>query len=468
MEARSIPLPRPVVPIGIWVLVAISVGLIAVTSLAADVPLSAFLAVGAVLALGFVAIAYRDLATGFALFTFLTFYDTAGATLVPSLTFSKLAGMVLALVWLFRIMTPGNRGPLVFRDRPALGAVTLLLAGWVLLSTLWVPTFTTGLGEAFRLFQGLILIFVVFTAVSRPRDIRLMTVAFIAGAMLTAVLGLTSSPTANGGRISGGFDDPNEFAAVIVPGMMLCGFAFFAFRGRPVRWAFAISIPILGLALLRSDSQGGIVALAVGAVAAVVFGGPARRVIAPVVCALLTVGFVDYTFLRPSGALTEGGTSREQLWHVALQVAHDHPFFGVGAGGFPQVEPSYAISSLSITRVDLIAKSYVVHNTYLNVLTDYGLIGLVLFFALGLYALSLGVRAAWGFSQSGDRQLELLSRGVVVAVVSMVTAYTFISAQYEKQLWILTGFCAALSSVTIAGRRRWAGAGTGRGNGRSP
>jgi O-antigen ligase len=435
---------RPVVPLRVWLLVALCSILLAFGPLS-----SGILVLGAVVGLAFVAIAYRDLASGLALFTFLTFYDTAGATIAPSLTFSKLAGMVLALVWIVRMVTPRNRFPLLFRDRPMLAAVTLCLAGWIVLSTLWVPEFTLGLSESFRFLQGIILVFVVFSAIAQARDIRLLVIGFVGGAMLAAVLGLTSPPpTANGARISGGFDDPNELAAVVVPGMMLAGFAFLAFRSRPERWAFAFCVPILGLALLRADSQGGLVALAVGAVAAAVFGGPARKAIVPVVTALLVIGVINYTVFRPASALTEGGASREDLWKVALRVAEDHPFTGVGAGGFTQVEPTYAISSVSLLRVDLVSKAYPAHNTYLTVLADYGLVGLSLFVALLCLALSLGVRAAWAFARAGRRELELLSRGVVVAVVAMMTAYTFISAEYEKQLWLLVGFSAALYSVS--------------------
>jgi O-antigen ligase len=442
---------RPVVPLRVWPVVAVCSALLAFGSLTAGI-----LVLGAVVGLGFVAVAYRDLAAGLALFTFLTFYDTAGATIAPSFTFSKLAGMVLALVWIVRMVTPGNRFPLLFRDRPMLAAVTLCLAGWVVLSTLWVPMFTLGLSEAFRFMQGIILIFVVYSAIVRQRDIRMLAFAFVGGAMLAALLGLTGPPpTANGARISGGFDDPNELAAVVVPGMMLAGFAFLAFRSRPERWAFAACVPVLGLALLRADSQGGLVALAVGAVAAAMFGGPARRTIVPVVTALLVMGVISYTVLRPATSLTEGGASREDLWRVALHVSEDHPFTGVGAGGFTQVEPTYAISSLSLVRVDLVSKSYPVHNTYLTVLTDYGLVGLSLFVALICLVFSLGVRAAWAFARAGKRELELLSRGVVVAAVAMMTAYTFISAQYEKQLWLLLAFSAALYTVAeTAGRSR--------------
>jgi O-antigen ligase len=239
--------------------------------------------------------------------------------------------------------------------------------------------------------------------------------------------------------------------------MMLAGFAFLAFRGRPVRWAFAACVPILGLALLRADSQGGLVALAVAAVFAAFFGGPARRVIAPVVTGLLLLGLVNYTLLSPPSLLTEGGASRADLWEVAIEVAQDHPLVGVGAGGFTQVEPTYAASNLSLLRVDLVNKAYPTHNTFLTMLTDYGMVGLALFVALVALALLLGVQAAWAFARADQRELELLARGVVAAVIAMLTAYMFISAQYEKQLWLLIGFAAALStlarSVTASSRR---------------
>ena len=452
MEAPFVANARPAVPPALWLVVAACSALLAFGNL-----VSGLLVVGAVLGLAYVAVSYRDLAAGLALFTFLTFYDTAGATVAPSLTFSKLAGMVLALIWIVRIATPGNRAALLFRDRPMLASVTLLLAGWVLLATVWTPSFDTGLGEAARFLQGIILVFVVFTAIARARDVRLLTAAFVGGALLAAVLGLTSTASASGARISGGFDDPNELAAVIVPGMMLAGFAFLAFRGRPQRWAFAACVPILGLALLRADSQGGLVALAVAAVFAAFFGGPARRVIAPVVTGLLLLGVINYTLLSPSSALTEGGASREDLWKVAIEVAQDHPIVGVGAGGFTQVEPTYAVSNVSLLRVDLVNKAYPTHNTYLTMLTDYGMVGLALFAALIALALLLGVQAAWAFARADQRELELLSRGVVAAVIAMLTAYMFISAQYEKQLWLLIGFSAALStlarSVTTSSRR---------------
>jgi O-antigen ligase len=430
----------------LWLVVLSLAAFLAVGTVASGV-----LVVAAAVGLAYVAIAYRDLAAGLALFTFLTFYDRAGPALGASLTFTKLAGITLSAIWLFRITTPGNRGPLLFRDRPLVASMTLMLAGWMLLATLWAPSFEAGLQDVVRLLQGIFLIFVVFTAVSRPRHIRWLISAFVCGAMLAAFYGLTSAAGESGERISGGFDDPNELAAVLVPSMILAGFAFLAYRGRPIRWAFAACVPFLGLALLDADSQGGLVALAAGAVVAVLFGGPAKRTIGLAMAALFALGLINYALLSSPTALAEGVASRQDLWKVAVEVAEDHPFFGVGAGGFVQVEPSYTVESISIVRVDLVSKAEQVHNTYLHVLTDYGIVGVALFGCVVALSLLHGVLGARAFARAGRRELELLARGVVVATISMLTAYSFISAQYEKQLWLLIGFSAALSSVALSG-----------------
>ena len=47
--------------------------------------------------------------------------------------------------------------------------------------------------------------------------------------------------------------------------------------------------------------------------------------------------------------------------------------------------------------------------------------------------------------------MEILGRGVLIGTIGMLAAYVFITAQYEKQLWLLLGICAALSTLARAG-----------------
>jgi len=399
------------------------------------------LVLGASLGIAYAVVATRSLAAALGIFTYLTFFDISPVDLL-----TRLAGALLVGLWILAILTRGNRVPLLFRDQRRFAAIVLLLAGWFAASTVWARDFDLAMSDAVRLLQGILLVLMIYTAVREPRHVRWLIVGFVAGAATSAVLGILSGP----GRITGGFDDPNELAAVIVPGAILAAFGYMACRGRPLRWAFLAALPLFAAGLLDTDSQGGLVALIVGAVAAVVLGGPVR---VHALAAGLTVGCLafGFYFVNPPtpGQFTEGGESRENLWTVALAVARDHPLLGVGAGNFPVVEPAYALRDLNLTRADLITRPEVAHNTYLHVLADYGSVGLLLLLALIGAALAIGMQAARAFQREGNRELELLARGQVTASVAMLAAYFFQSGQFEKQLWLMLGFSVALRAVAI-------------------
>jgi O-antigen ligase len=143
-----------------------------------------------------------------------------------------------------------------------------------------------------------------------------------------------------------------------------------------------------------------------------------------------------------------GGTGRLDLWGIALDMSADHPALGVGAGNFQIEEPAYATRSTTLLRPDLVVDTpKVAHNTYLHVLAEFGWIGLALLVGLIIGSLAHAWRAVKSFERAGRRELEMLARGVVVGTLGMLAAFAFISAQYEKQLWLLLGLAASLSTI---------------------
>ena len=79
---------------------------------------------------------------------------------------------------------------------------------------------------------------------------------------------------------------------------------------------------------------------------------------------------------------------------VALRIVEGHPFGGVGLGNFQTVEPSYATQTLNLTIVrQIVTERLVVHNTYLQIAADLGLVGLGLFLAILALPLRLAGRA---------------------------------------------------------------------------
>lgn len=432
------------------------VGLAAAGALGLLAGAAPMLAILVAVGITYLVTAYRSLALGLVFFTFLTFYATAASRLGGGVTVTKLGGILLAGLWFLVIFSRGNRVPLLFRDVRVFSTLLFAFMGWELATVIWAEDGSTAFSSAARLLQSLILIFVLYTAISERQHVRWLVAAFVWGSFLVAAIAILKGPGAgeNDGRISGGFDDPNEFAAILVPAVILSCYMIVSSK-RATRWLYLLALPLFLIAFRRADSQGGIMAMTAGALLSCFFAGPVRNRARIVTAVYLGVGIYYFTIRYSPAMLTEGGHSRSNLWHAAIAVWRDHKLAGVGAGNFSVVEPSYALGNVTFDRVDLIVKPEVAHNTYLHMAAETGAIGLGLMGLVIASALVVGTRAVRRFAADGDRELEILSRGILISTVAILVAYTFQSAQYEKQLWLLVGLCTALQSVAYGyeGRR---------------
>jgi O-antigen ligase len=134
------------------------------------------------------------------------------------------------------------------------------------------------------------------------------------------------------------------------------------------------------------------------------------------------------------------------------------PIQGIGAGNFPVVSIHYLLEPGALLRDDFIVSTpKVAHNTYLEVLAELGIVGLTLFLIVIVFAIGCAVRAARYAASLRDRQMDILARALVVALVALLAADFFISREYSKQLWLLLALCPAL--LAIAARRAGSGGG---------
>jgi putative inorganic carbon (HCO3(-)) transporter len=132
-----------------------------------------------------------------------------------------------------------------------------------------------------------------------------------------------------------------------------------------------------------------------------------------------------------------------------------HPFRGVGSGNFQLSSGHYLLQRPGAVKYDFfIDKPKVAHNTYLHVLAELGFVGLALFLAIIGFALTCAFRAAQMFTKAGDRDMELLARGLLLAMIGLLSADFFISAQYSKQLWLLLGLGPAMLAIAKTRARR--------------
>jgi O-antigen ligase len=164
-------------------------------------------------------------------------------------------------------------------------------------------------------------------------------------------------------------------------------------------------------------------------------------------------GVVYFTQLAPLPArervsAAKGGTGRTDLWTVAWRMVQAHPLNGVGVGNFPNTSADYTLRPGLIERTDLIfnERPYVTHNTYLQIMAETGVPGLLLFLGIIGSCMSWALKAARIWERRGDRTMEALARSMFLGLCGMLVADFFISVMYSKLLWVLL----ALGPATYA------------------
>ena len=205
------------------------------------------------------------------------------------------------------------------------------------------------------------------------------------------------------------------FSTLVYPNA-LAGFLVVAFA--PVlAWAWSCRLRVwlkwLAVACLAgamvfclalTGSRGGFIAFAAMALAGLV--AASRRVW----WALLAVAVLAGVFVtaQHGGLIRHGWASaaaRGDYWRGAVAIARDHPLFGTGPGTFGSIYPKYKTATTE--------EAQLVHNSYLQMASDSGAAGAVVFAVLWLVALRDGFRLAR--QRAGD--------AVGIAVVAGVTGF---------------------------------------------
>lgn len=197
-------------------------------------------------------------------------------------------------------------------------------------------------------------------------------------------------------RAGGTFINPNHLAGFLCLLFPLALAQVFVGRGAPIAkilHGYAALVMLAGLAVTMS--RGGWAAAALGLFALFVWLGWRRRELRiPVAIATALVLAGAWLFVERSekararienisrDGTVDSGLGRGVIWRPALAMWRDEPWLGVGPAQFDIRFPRYR------TPRNQISPGWV-HNEYLNLLTDYGVIGASL---IGLAVLAL----AWG------------------------------------------------------------------------
>ena len=229
-------------------------------------------AVAGATALLFVTVAFYDLAAGVALFATLTFLEALPGV-GGGLGAVKVGGFVLVLAALRR-----SGAPFLLKEHPALAYVASFFVGWAVASSLWAEDVARAGGGGLRLVLNVALVFVVVAAVRDAHDARWIVWGYLAGGAAAAGVGFLVPAEDGSNRLVGGLGEPNFLAAVLIPALVFAVFALgWTERGAAQRWLLWGCVLLFTVAIFLTQSRGGLVALAITFVAALLFGGRMRR-----------------------------------------------------------------------------------------------------------------------------------------------------------------------------------------------
>jgi O-antigen ligase len=394
-----------------------------------------------------------DLSLGIALWAMLL----GLSDLAPFGLASTFAGVLVVACWVGvqRVEPRPRLQPLAVVGASAL----LLLLFWLALSLAWAEDVGRAAVELSRWGLCGLVVLVLLTSLRSRRDIRLVVGGFVLGIVLSVAVGLVHDGLGGGpatgetltsteGRLKGGLGDPNVLGAAIVPAIALAAGLLAVVRGR-VRVVLLACIGVLVVGLGATQSRGGGVAALVALVVAFIVMRNHRKPVLVAAIGVVAIG-VAYFSAYPQGwdrmRKSDGGNGRSDLWQVAWRITGDHPVTGVGLHNFTVHSPRYVREPGALKNVKLIAeRPHVVHNTYLELLVETGVIGLSLFLVAVATSLIAGVKAARQFEARGDIAWGAVARAAVVAASAVLAAAVFVTIGSREMFW----FILALGPVLL-------------------
>jgi O-antigen ligase len=445
--AHGAPASTLIIPTGLAIL-GLGVGVLA--------GIDPKLAIGASVGLGFAGLVIANITAGVCLFVVVSFLEVL-SSIGGSIGITKLLGLLLVASWLATVATRAAGEEDFITAHPTITYLLAMFVAWSTLSVVWAESSSATLTASFRYLQNLLLFLIVFTAIRKRKHAVLMTAAFVSGATIAAIFAIIYRPDPGQydvARAAGTVGDPNELASVLVAGVILAGVLIVLLKRTPaLRLAAVTAAGLCTLGLLFTFSRGGLVALGCAMIASVFVAGRWRPPILTTMAIVGLVGVTYFAFVAPQASRDritklDGGTGRTDIWRIGSRMVSAHPVRGVGSGNFQLTSGHYLLERPGAIKYDyFIDKPKVAHNTYLHVLAELGFVGLGLFLAIIGFAIACAWSAAQRFKQAGDLDMELLTRGVLLAIIGLLSADFFISGQYSKQLWLLLGLGPAMLAI---------------------
>ena len=244
-------------------------------------------------------------------------------------------------------------------------------------------------------------------------------------------------------RLCGSFVHPNDFAAYLITVLPLT-FLFLSKSLTRVKRIILIILCVLGLyCLLRTSSRSGWIGFAVGMLIFFFYYNKKLVLLVPV-AGLALVLLVPHGLERTANLFkNEHNTvwERKQLWKGTWEMVKVHPVLGFGLNTYSRVFPQYKPAEYPDLRYT--------HNSYLQMLSEIGFVGLLSFLSIIVAVLSAVLSRFKQKIKNEPQGLILLGlfAGYIGFLVQATFDTNFFSLVLTTHFWVWTAYMVALSQV---------------------
>ena len=384
-----------------------------------------------------------------------------GMKLLAAFTFS---GLLLQLAS-SRVSVPRPISSMHLLTFPAI-RLALLFFLWAIISSFFAQDGGTAVDSIARISPLLLLYLSVATLTDSLPKLRILSSAILLSTTASALVTIydslsgqtlvgtsTAATTAQWqgyARSAGATNyDPTTAAALLLTGVTMAAFAATLGRG-PLRWLGAITVFVGSAGIVLSFARSS--ALGLLFVAACMGYRFRRQKAAQVLILISPILILVLLQLAPDAYLARLLTlfgvgepdltlDRRMSYHaIGLDLLLDHPLFGIGLGNFPEFYLNFEyrwIDGRTFTP-------RVLHNLFLSVFVETGLIGGSLF--LGIVATSL-YPAVKRLKTTVEPQERALLEAILASTMVLLLVAVTLPALYNKYIWALLGLSLASARI---------------------
>ncbi|SDG74058.1 O-antigen ligase family protein [Alloyangia pacifica] len=363
----------------------------------------------------------------------------------------------------------------IYRDLPYVPRVTICCLAIIfavkLVSATYALRWSVSVHDSIEFFKDAVVAILALAFMNNRRGFDTVALAATLPIFLICSLGLyqlaiAPSPTGfsgfarlteGSGRLSGMLIDPNFFAAIVVFTIPLGLFYLLNARGPVAMVTWTIISGVLIAGLLATQSRGALIGLALGLIvlstsftrkqflAAGMIGVLVVMLAGAVASDELIERFTSILSTATEGEAQDTSTEgRLASWTVAYNLFNEHPWFGVGQGNFKAYYQNGALDDGLIFR----GEGRSTHSLYLELLTELGLVGLMMFLGIAAMGAVNFFRAAAVARSVGD---ELMARRLIAfcgGFVGYLAAMTFLQDGIPRFLWYVVSLAVESYMIT--------------------